>query len=63
MQHNSVDRPSAGVLSLTARRSKVPYLDRAVLRAREHPFAVFLEADGGHIASVSVVCCYCLRVV
>ena len=63
MQYNSVHSTSAGIFSLTAWCSQVPYFDCTILRAREHPFAVLLKADGGHVAIVTVIVCNRLRIV
>lgn len=49
-----VDGEAVVVVALHARAAGVPDLDRAVLGAGDHPLALAVERDAGHVARVPV---------
>lgn len=55
MQYDGIQRDPRIVATLTPRRTQVPDLDTAVVRARVHPLAVALEPQGRDVRRVSVV--------
>lgn len=54
MYNHIIDRAIVMVYPLYATRSRVPYLDRAVFRTRDHPFALAVKGYACDIPSVAV---------
>jgi len=54
MYNHIIDRAIVMVNPLYATRSRVPYLDRAVFRTRDHPFALAVEGHASDIPGVAV---------
>lgn len=62
VDNHIIDRHAVGVVSLQAAAARVPDLDRAVLGARDHPFAVAVEGHACDVCRVSVEGEDCVRV-
>ena len=51
---NVVGGASVAIASLDAARSRLPDLDRTVLRTRNHPFPLAVKGDAGDVPSVAL---------
>ena len=49
-----IDGGTVVVVALDRAGPDVPDLDRAVLGARDHPLALAVEGDGGHVGRVTL---------
>lgn len=54
MNHHIVDRALVQIVPLNTPRPRIPDLDRAILGARDHPFALAMESDARDVARVPV---------
>lgn len=54
MGEDVLDGSSMSVIPLNAARPRIPYLDRSVLGAGDHPFALAMESNTGHIARMAI---------
>ena len=53
MNNHIVDRRAMRIIALHAPRTRIPYLDGAVLGARHHPFSFAVERDAGYVGGVA----------
>jgi hypothetical protein len=51
-----VNRVAMRVASLNSSRASLPYLDRAILRTCDHPFALTMKRDACDVSGVTFKC-------
>ena len=54
MNNHIIDGAAMQIIPLDTARARIPDLDRAVLGAGHHPFALAVERDAGDVARVPV---------